>query len=397
MAALTQKQKDEFFALALKGADWFVNTQLGHHRAKWNGDYGRFMYYYYMPEKKHVPGISWTSGRAIFTLAEAYKLTNDQKYLDAAMIGSRWVEAMQVLDPALQSYGVMKEFTPQGDYAGILDGAQAASGIILLGKVTGNKTLLRKGKAFCDFMVRHFKEDEGMVSQVHFYPEERILYGIPYANNACGQAAAIPLWHMYCIDKDEKYLRVIKWAADYILACQRADGAMNFVKDIRSEEPPAPNHHWGQGVGDEKYVFHNDDGIMVIVLAAYMATKDKRYLDSAVAYADWMVNTEVPPRPFCAFPLKANNVLDIGKVAGKDYTSWVLDNLQDHLLCLQVNNPDDLQANGGFAGEDEEHEGGIFGGRSLDYVNTRNTCYATGTLLRLSGRGTGSGFSVYGL
>ena len=40
---------------------------------------------------------------------------------------------------------------------------------------------------------------------------------------------------------------------------------------------------------------------------------------------------------------------------------------------------------------------GIYGGTSLDYVTNRVTCYAVGTLLRLSGKGTGAGFSHFGL
>ena len=75
----------------------------------------------------------------------------------------------------------------------------------------------------------------------------------------------------------------------------------------------------------------------------------------------------------------------------------MLDNLQDHLLDLQILKSSDPKAHGGFRGEDEENEGGIFGGTSYDYVTNRMTCYSAGTLFRLSGKGTGAGFSVFGL
>ncbi|KKL99283.1 hypothetical protein LCGC14_1815970 [marine sediment metagenome] len=51
----------------------------------------------------------------------------------------------------------------------------------------------------------------------------------------------------------------------------------------------------------------------------------------------------------------------------------------------------------GCRGEDEEGDTGVYGGDSLDYVVTRTTCYSAGTLFRLSGQGTGAGFSVFGL
>ena len=136
---------------------------------------------------------------------------------------------------------------------------------------------------------------------------------------------------------------------------------------------------------------------MVVVLAAHRQTGESKYLDAAVAYADWIVENEPHERPFSGFPIQANNVLDAGRAAGRDYSSWVLDNLEGHLLALQVEGSGDPMADGGFRGEDEEDEGGIFGGISLDYVPTRTTCYAAGTLFRLSGKGTGAGFSAWGI
>jgi len=55
------------------------------------------------------------------------------------------------------------------------------------------------------------------------------------------------------------------------------------------------------------------------------------------------------------------------------------------------------RADGGFCGEDEEGDAGIFGGKATDYVPTRNTCYMAGLLFRLSGEGTGTGFSVFAM
>ena len=60
-------------------------------------------------------------------------------------------------------------------------------------------------------------------------------------------------------------------------------------------------------------------------------------------------------------------------------------------------NANDPKADGGFRGEDEEGNAGIFGGTALEYVVTRVTCYMAGVLLRLSGKGYGAGFSVFGM
>jgi hypothetical protein len=210
------------------------------------------------------------------------------------------------------------------------------------------------------------------------------------------QASAIPFWHLYNITGEGQFLPPLIDAADRILLCQRGDGGINYIRDIRSVKKVPLNHHWGLGEGDEKYLLRNDDGIVVVVLAAYQITGNKKYLDAMVRYADWTIANEPHERPYNAFGIQAANVFDIGKVAGKDYTPWILDNLKKHCLDMQVAGTGDPKADGGFCGEDEEGNAGIFGGKAKDYVPTRNTCYMAGLLYRLSGQGTGSGFSVFG-
>ena len=397
-ANISERDRKMYLDRALKAADWYVNSQLGEPRAEWNADRGRFLYYYFPPQRQHVPGINWTQGRGLFVLTEAYKLSGEERYRRSAELAVRYIAALQIMDPYYgRALGAIKEETPQGARAGALDGAQAASGLLMYEKVTGEKDALRRGRAFGDYILRHFSTDTGMPGEAYVYPEERVAHGIGYAGHAIGQATAIPLWHLYRRTGERKYLPPVIYGADLILGCQRADGAMHNCRDISQAKPPRPNHHEGRGEGDERFILRNDDGMMVVVLAAYQVTRDRKYLDAAVAYADWIVANEPHERPFCGFPVQANNVLDTAKVAGKDYTDWVLAHLGKHLLDLQVLDSDDPRANGGFRGEDEEDEGGIFGGTSLDYVVQRVTCYAAGTLFRLSGKGTGAGFSVFGL
>jgi hypothetical protein len=394
------KDSDMFYKRALMAANWFAVSQLGSspYQDSWNTERGRFMYQYYIPGKQYVPGINWTMGRGLFTLSDVLNQASDTNLSEAAYRAYRYISALQIMDPYYPgAVGAIKEVAPQGSFCGSLDGAQAASGLLMYGQVSGNKDAVRRGRAFCDYLLRYFDEKKGMPAAIELYPEFKVTHDFGYGQNAIGQSTAIPCWHMYKMSGEEKYLKPVVWGADFILACQRSDGAMHNEKDITSAEPSVPNHHNGRGEGDERYVLHNDDSMTVIVLAAYLATKEQKYLDSLVAYANWIVNQDVQERPYCAFPVRANTVLDIARVSGKDYSSWVLDNLQKHLLDLQVLDSGDPRADGGFRGEDEQNEGGVFGGGSLDYITTRMTCYAAGTLMRLSGKGTGSGFSPFGL
>jgi len=393
---LSARDRTAYLHRAIKAADWYVNTQLGHHRPDWNADRGRFLYYYFMPDGRYVPGINWTQGRALFVLTEAYRLTSQKKYREAAELGAAYVAALQVLDPHFKkTVGAIKETTPQANVGGMLDGAQAASGLLMLEKVTRDPRYLRRGRAFCDYLLRNFSPHKGLPWLARFEPVEEVEYD--KKGHCMAQCTAIPLWHLYRRTGDPRYLKPVLWAADFILRCQRDDGAIYYLQDPHAFPKPKMNHHEGRGTGDDIYVIRNDDAIMVVVLAAHLATRSPKYIDAAVRYADWIVKNGPLARPLCAFPIQCNNLLDIGRVAGQDYSEWVLDNLQDHLLDLQVLKSSDPKAHGGFRGEDEENEGGIFGGTSYDYVTNRMTCYSAGTLFRLSGKGTGAGFSVFGL
>jgi hypothetical protein len=391
----TRKDAQDLLARALRAADWFVNSQMKLPRT-WMGDNCRFLYYYFMPEKREVPGLNWTHGRALFVLTDAYRATGDKRYLESMELGARYLRALQPLDPYYPiTYGSIREEIPQSPWGGVLDGAQAASGFLMLHTVTGNPDWLRRGRAFCDFLLRTWRPDEGLATGARFYPEKVEYLG---RNPHCiHQASAIPLWHLFKITGEGQYLPPLVDAADRVLACQRPDGALNYVPDPASAGPLNFNHHWGLGQGDERFLLRNDDGIVVVVLAAHQVTGDKKYLDAMVRYAEWTMANEPHERPFNAFGVQANNVLDIGKAAGKDYLAWVFDHLEKHCLSLQATGTGDPKADGGFRGEDEEGNAGIFGGQALDYVPTRNTCYMAGLLFRLSGKGTGTGFSAWGV
>ena len=396
-SSISEQDRQTYLAKALKAADWFVNSRYqGDHRFDANN--GRCLYYYFMPEKRSLPGINWSHGRALFVLSEAYKISGEEKYLDAAKGYAHFIRALQQLDPARPvSHGVFAEESPTCTWAGILDGAQAASGLLMLYRVTGDEAFLRGGKAFCDWVVRNWRPETALPARVRFDPDT-VDSDTRVVDKCMHHCSAIPLWHLHCITGEAGYVPPLLYAADRVLQCQRPEGPFNFVESTEGVEPPAPNHHEGYGEGDERFIIRNDDGIVTVVLAAYKITGDSKYLDAMVRYADWITaQDEMPVRPFVAFPVQANNVWDIGLVAGKDYTGWIARHVEARSLALQVADTGDPRADGGFRGEDEEGDAGIYGGEGVDYVVTRATCYNAGLLFRLSGLGAGAGFSVFGL
>ena len=85
---ITGADRKRFLARALEAADWFVNAQIKCDRP-WKSDHGRFLYYYFMPEKREVPGLNWTHGRAVFVLSDAFKATGARKYVESLELGAR--------------------------------------------------------------------------------------------------------------------------------------------------------------------------------------------------------------------------------------------------------------------------------------------------------------------
>lgn len=391
---LSASKKKEFLDRFLLAADWFKNTQLGEYRPHWNADRGRFLYYYYKKDGRYIPGINWTQGRAISILAEAYKITKNKSYLESAELGARYLIALQQMDPYYPNVvGVFKEETPQGERGGILDGAQAAASFLFLYDVTKNKDYLRRAQAFCDFGVKHFNSKMGLPSKVLFYPKVEVKHLWRETIHWCG---AIAFWHLYQIKKKPEYRKVILTSVDRMLENQIDNGAFLHIKN---KEPilPKPNHHHGYGEGLERLLLRNDDGLITLILAAYRITKSSVYKNACLKYAEWLLENGAMKRPYCSFPIQASTLLDIGAEFKQDYSPWVLERLDKQLLKLQVTKTKDKKALGGFCGEDEEGDTGVFKGNTLDYVTTRMTCYCAGTLLRLSGKGNGAIFSVNGM
>ncbi|MCG3180158.1 MAG: hypothetical protein BIFFINMI_02515 [Phycisphaerae bacterium] len=430
---ISETDRKAHLGRALAAADWFVHTQQGQwrpyeddrlvwddhyftsetfegHRDKskswsdsrgiaFNTNRGRFLYYYYLPDGRFVPGLNWTMGRALFVLSDAYKITGDEKYRQSAEFGAKYIESLVVTDPHYdQCLGAIRELIPQGIVSGMLDAAQAASALILLEKLTGQSNWLRLGRMFCDFLLRHWTPERGLPSKAILWPQQKIEFG-DFARSCIHYCTIIPLWHLYRRTGEKKYLTPVLWAADQVVEnYQLENGALATlpVAALDKAKPPSPNHHHGIGEGRDKFLLRNDDSILTVVLAAWLETGDRKYLDSANAYVRWTVSAPAIQPPYCVFPIQANNVLDVAAAGGEDHIDWVLANLP-RLLALQVAGTGNPLADGGFRGEDEQGEGGVFGGKSMDYVVTRVTAYAAGTLYRLSGRGTGAGFSAWGL
>ena len=76
----------------------------------------------------------------------------------------------------------------------------------MLPTVTGNSDYLRRGRAFCDFMLRTWRPDLGLATKAGYYPEKVEYLEGKNAYSGIHNASAIPFWHLYKITGEGQYL-----------------------------------------------------------------------------------------------------------------------------------------------------------------------------------------------
>ncbi len=373
---------------ALAAADWYVNSQCVCVDPFTDANVGRFVYNYHLPPRSRIWGLSWTQGRAMFVLLNAYQLTGDERYSVAIQRGALYLKGLQKLDPRRpEFFGSIPEAVPVEHFCYPRDTVEAAEAMVLMYRMTRQGEWLDRARVTASWFANHVMQDGWPAGACHFDKGE-----FTRTTKGCWQLGAAKLFYqLYRIDRDRKaYEGIVRPMCDITLAeLQHPDGSMIPYKPTR----PHPDHH--SGSMNELDVCYNDDGAGVALLGAYRILNDRRYLDAAAALGDWMT-TRSAPFPSFVTPLNfANLLLDLHRLTGRaGYLQWVLDNLRG-ILELQVRRSGDHNADGAFRGEDEPTKW-YFGGSGRNYVNNRNTAYAALALFKLDGAAFGPGYSIYG-
>ncbi len=108
--ALSDSVRRQCRRAALAAADWCVNSQCVCVDPFTDANVGRFVYNYHLPSRSKIWGLSWTQGRGIFVLLNAYQLTSDERYSIAMQRGALYLKGLQKLDPRRpEFYGSIPE------------------------------------------------------------------------------------------------------------------------------------------------------------------------------------------------------------------------------------------------------------------------------------------------
>jgi hypothetical protein len=357
---------------------------------RWDANDGRLLYNYHIPSKTAVWGLNWTQARGTFVLLSAHAAAGRRAYLDAARHAMAYVDTLQILDrrrPAL--FGTFHEEVPQSTKSHVRDSAEAAEGYLALYRRTGDGELLYRGRLFADWFLRHGMTDGRPRSTVNLVTGETIDR---YAAFSC--AAAKVLLLLYDLTGVRRYLTAgARPLLDVLIEeFQRPDGSLS-----RHAARGGRKVRRRRAARTDDGAVYNDDGGGVALLGGYLRTGDRRYLDAAAAFGEWVLAARPPFRWHSAFPAMAVFLADLWRLSGdRDYLDWIAEHIESQLFARQVSGTGDPLADGGIRGEDEPVDGYLPGTEPLDYVNTRNTCYAALTCFKLAGKPWPAGYTAFG-
>jgi len=376
---------------ALRAADWFVNTQVLMEMPCWDANHGRLVYTHHIPTGATVLGLSWTQGRGIITLLQAYEATQKPEYLKAAIQAAEYIKHLQILDArSPRRFGAIREECPASWYVYPRDALEAGLGLTYLWRITRDDEYLYRARLFADWFVRVAMQPDGWTTAgVMLYQGD----DHPNANRRsyCLGGGAYFFAYLFRITGDSAYLDrgFCPLAAYQLEHYVREDGVtMARARAERSAAGPDAGRYAGVSV--------NDDCCGINLLVAWKELGEEVYLDRSIRYGDWMMAEAGPVPGYAAAPLQALTLLELAAVSGeRKYADFARDKLVPEFAARQVIGSGDRAAEGAFRGEDEPtHCYGPEGSHSEEFVNTRCTAYAANALFKLDGTVFGPYYSA---
>jgi len=371
---IAHRRVEKFRRAGLSAARWFVNSQCLTRKPYWDANHGRFIYTRYLPDGRTVLGLNWTQARGIFVLLAGWELTREAAFLKSALLAGEYIKALQIYDSPDEPHRqyAIREQIPQSSYAAPRDATEACLGLLFLYRATGREDYLRRAVDYERWFKANAWGPSGWpVGRVHLDRRKRDVTIGSY------QAGDGPMfYYLHKATGRRAYLDgLVRLGRQTVRRFLRADGA------IVSRRLDA--HHT-----DKAGVVLNDDGMMVSLLCASLATGDQRYLRACLRHGRWILdNVKSPLKILSALPCMCTFLIELSAVTGDEsYRDWSASMLEKHVLPLQVRNRADPMSNGAFRGEDEPVKYyGPSRARKTDFITTRVTCYSALACLKLAG------------
>lgn len=264
-------ERAEFLEAAKLVGLWLVNSQCTkeHPWAKMtdSADVGRFIEKYKPHQKMIRPAGVWLQGLSITGLLYLAKspVLDAGQFRRAALAGADYLASLQCFDPRWpHAHGALRETTPQLAYSAPRDGATGAFALVALFRETGDEEWLWRARLFADWYMTHGSDPDG-------YPYDDF-------DLATGQGqqprrgdwqagGALVYYYLWRTTGEQKYLDALERVVRVLVQL--------------CEAGPVDGTDWNFHT-TSRLCRGNDDFANTVLMAAYLALDERKYLDWAV-------------------------------------------------------------------------------------------------------------------
>jgi hypothetical protein len=313
-------------------------------------------------------------------LLSAWLVGRDPAHLYAAELGLEYVKSIQYFGPEHPaSHGLFLAETPLSNHAGPRDGIECAQALLAHHLVTGDNASLIRARAFFDRLLAMMENGAWLDNGHNIIPRLKPVQflvdsGAPRSvvERWCDFVAALPLLQLAMATRETRYTAAATQFGGFILEhlCH-PDGS------IRAKNG---GHHSSSPEG----FLDNDDGIVLALVALWKHTGGRKFLDAAVANADWWLARERRlPANYSTLPLLTLIMADLSRATGEARFARFLNEHAAALFELQIVKDERPLIAGAFLGEDmasHYRRGSV----AEDFISLRSTSYGALALGRLA-------------
>jgi hypothetical protein len=282
--------RDEAVARALAGADFLVRHQV---REEKSAERGRFPMIYDCAQHRMLRlSTNWTTGVAMQACLQAWRVSKDQKYLDAAGLGADYLRSLQEFSPTHPRLrGVFHEISPQSELACPRDATTAAWARADWYQESGDKEALERSRLFAEWFLTVGTERGFTYWNTYFSsrPWDPDWSGSFH----CGEA--IYFFRLFKLTGEPSYREMaLQQVRHFVRHHLDAEGRITVAVDPATWQPVARDHpHLAQiPRGWEIMHLYNSDFAAVACLCAHHLEPQAGHDEPARRFLDHMVASQ---------------------------------------------------------------------------------------------------------
>lgn len=358
--------------------EWMVRNQV---KDRFDANNGRGIRSYDMKTGHKVLTGNWMTGSMCMSLLALWKRTGDDRYLDAAERGGRYIMSLQIMDQRDWHYGAIREITPQSMEFAPRDATTGGWGLVWLYEATKKDIYLDRARLFGDFLVHKAMYRGWPMYAMYMQPDLEHFYSRGSFHSGTG----LFFHDLFRVSGDQKYIErgMLPIATIYRDDFIRDDGTLILERDPFTGK--VTDSIETRAADDVPMHAVNDDFGSAMMIAASRLFDDESFIRKSAAYAHWVASIQdedggyfggkIPSGP----AVSAMYMRDIGEILDDKVLIEAADRALKKVVETQHLDTGDPQMDGAFQGMYEGKEDDKW---ERKCVNMRATSYSLMALLK---------------